>query len=136
MDKTFNNNVKLSVNQCGNLSSFFSIGRGCRQGDPVSTFLFILCAEILGIMIRNNMNISGIIINDKEHKLSQYADGTLFLLDGTSKSLNATLNVLYEYSQFSGLKVNFEKTQGLTNIVQHLSKQGGNYHGGKQPLNY
>ena len=71
--KTFNNNVKLSVNQCGNLSSFFSIGRGCRQGDPVSTFLFILCAEILGIMIRNNMNISGITINDKEHKLSQYA---------------------------------------------------------------
>ena len=111
--KTFNNNVKLSVNQCGNLSSFFGIGRGCRQGDPVSTFLFILCAEILGIMIRNNMNISGIIINDKEHKLSQYVDDTLFLLDRTSKSLNATLNVLYDYSQFSGLKVNFEKTHAV-----------------------
>ena len=90
------------MNQCGNLSSFFGIGRGCRQGDPVSTFLFFLCAEILEIMIRNNMNISGIIINDKEHKLSQYADDTLFLLDGTSKSINATLNVLYDYSQFSG----------------------------------
>ena len=94
--KTFNNNVKLSLNQCGNLPSFFGIGHGYRQGDLVSTFLFIVCAEILGIMIRNNMNISGIIINDKEHKLSQYADDTLFLLDGTSKSLNATLNVLYE----------------------------------------
>ena len=71
-------------------------------------------AEILGIMIRNNMNISGIIINDKEHKLSQYADDTLFLLDRTSKSLNATpLNVLYVYSQFSGLKVNFEKTHAV-----------------------
>ena len=138
--KTFDNNVKLSVNQCGNLSSFFGIGRGCRQGDPVSTFLFILCAEILGIMIRNNMNISGIIINDKEHKLSQYADDTLFLLDGTSKSLNATLNVLYEYSQFSGLKVNFEKTHAVWIGVNKYStasiKQGGNYHGGKQPLNY
>ena len=111
--KTFNNNVKLSVNQCGNLSSFFNIGRGCRQGDPVSTFLFTLCAEILGIMIRNNINISGIIINDKEHKLSQYADDTLFLLDGTSKSLNATLDVLYDYSHFSGLKVNFEKTHAV-----------------------
>ena len=34
------------------------------------------------------MNISGIIINDKDYKLSQYADDKLFLLDGTSKSLN------------------------------------------------
>ena len=81
------------------------------------------------------MNIKGIVINDKEHKLSQYADDTLFLLDGTSKSLNATLNVLYEFAQFSGLKVNFDKTHavwiGVKNIVQHLLKQGG-----KQPLNY
>ena len=57
------------------------------QGDSVSTFLFILCAEILGIMIRNNMSISDLFINDKKHKLSQYADDILFLLDGTSKSL-------------------------------------------------
>ena len=140
--KTFNNNIKLSVNQCGNLSSFFGTGRSCHQGHPVSTYLFILCAEILGLMIRNNMNIRGIVIYDKEHTLSQYADDTLFLLDGTSKSLNATLNVLYEFAQFSGLKVNFDKTHavwiGVTNIVQHLLKQGGNYHGGggKQPLNY
>ena len=82
--KLFNCNARLSVNQSGNLSSFFYIGRGCRQGDPISPFLFILCAEILGIMIRNNQNINGIIINMKEHKLSQYADDTLFFLDGTS----------------------------------------------------
>ena len=111
--KLFNHNVRLSVNQCGNLSSFFNIGRGCRQGDPVSTFLFILCAEILAIMIRNNKNINGIIINNKEHKLSQYADGTSFILDGSSKSLNSTLDVLFEYSKFSGLKVNFEKTHAV-----------------------
>ena len=59
------------------------------------------------------MNIKGIVINDKEHKLSQYADDTLFLLDGTSKSLNAMLDVLYEYAQFSGLKVNLEKTHAV-----------------------
>ena len=92
------------MNQCGNLSSFFRIGRGCQQGDQVSTFLFIFCAEILG-----EMNISGIITNSKKHKLSQYANDTLLLLDGTSKSLNATLDALFEYSQFSGLKVNIEK---------------------------
>ena len=61
--------------------------------DPVSTFLFTPYAEILGILIRNNINISGIFINNKEHKVSQYADDTSYLLDRTSKSLNATLNV-------------------------------------------
>ena len=95
--KLFNNNAKLRINQGGNLSSFFNIGRGCRQGDPISPFLFILCAEILAIMIRKNRNIKGIIINDKEHKLSQYADDTVFILDGKEKSLNETLNVLFEY---------------------------------------
>ena len=92
--KLFNNNASLSENQSGDLSPFFYIGRGCRQGDPVSPFLFILWVEILGIMIRNNKNIKGITIDKKEHKLSQYADDTFFLLDGTSNSFNETLNAL------------------------------------------
>ena len=69
--------------------------------------------EILGIMIRNNKNIKGIIINKKEHKLSQYADDTFFLLDGTSNSLNKTFNVLSDFSNFSGLKINLEKTHAV-----------------------
>ena len=97
-------NAMLTVNQGGNLSPFFHIGRGCRQGDPVSPFLFVLCAEILGLMIRNNKDIKGIVINNKEHKLSQYADDTLFILDGTSKSSNETLSVLSKFSHFSNLR--------------------------------
>ena len=104
-----NQNAMLTVNQGGNLSPFFHIGRGCRQGDPVSPFRFVLCAKSLGIMIRKNKDIKGIVINNKEHKLSQYADGTLFILDGTSKSLNETLDVLSKFSHFSGLKVNLTK---------------------------
>ena len=81
-------------------------------------------------MIRNNKNINGKIINDEEHKLSQYADDTLFLIDGTSKSLNKTLSVLSEFSRFSGLQVNFDKTHavwiGLKNIMLQQSRQNGN----------
>ena len=64
-------------------------------------------------MIRNNKDIKGIKINEKEHKLSQYADDSLFFLDGTSKSLNETLNVLSEFARYSGLKINFGKTHAV-----------------------
>ena len=43
-------------------SSFFNIGRGCRQGDPISPYLFLLCVEIMAILIRKNQNIKGICI--------------------------------------------------------------------------
>ena len=72
-------------------------------------------------MIRNNKDIKGIVINNKEQKLSQYADDTLFILDGTSKSLNETLDVLSKFSHFSGLKVNFDKTHAVWKGLKKFS---------------
>ena len=48
----------------------------CRQDDPMSQYLFLSCAEVLGILIKNNKYITGIIVGDVEFKLSQYADDT------------------------------------------------------------
>ena len=45
-------------------------------------------------MIRKNKIIKGIIINEKQYKISQYADDTQLLLDGSENTLNETLNVL------------------------------------------
>ena len=56
------------------LAAFFMLGRGCRQGDPISSYLFELFEEILAAKIRSNTNIKGIKINNREIKLSQYAD--------------------------------------------------------------
>ena len=109
--KTLYKNAKLKVNQGGNLSSSFTIKRGCRQGDPLSPFIFVLCVEVLACMIRSNKNIKGITVNGTEYRISQYADDTSLLLDGSSSSLNETLKVLTQFSEFSGLKVNFDKTQ-------------------------
>ena len=81
------------------------------QGDPISPYLFILCAEILSIKIRNDKDIKGISVDRFEYKISQYADDTTLLLDGSEKSLHRSLQILQWFEKISGLKVNFEKTQ-------------------------
>ena len=64
-------------------NNWFNVCRGVRQGDPLSPYLFIVCAEILSILIRQNKNISGIMFNDIAYLVSQYADDTTVLFDGT-----------------------------------------------------
>jgi exonuclease III len=109
--EVFYSEAKSAVVQCGHLSNFFPIQRGCRQGDPLSCYIFVLCAEILSIKIRSNNNIKGITLNNIEHKLSQFADDTTVILDGSEISLNETLLTLQNFSNISGLKVNFDKTK-------------------------
>ena len=63
---TFYKDIKSFVTVNGQLSQWFAIQRGCRQGNPISPYLFILCAEILAIMIRQNKHIKGIFIGETE----------------------------------------------------------------------
>ena len=97
--------------QNGFMSDFFNLKRRCRQGDAISPYVFILCAEILGKMIRDNKVLKGIRINGNEFRLSQYADDTQLFLDGTvTKRDTKILNLYYS---MSGLKLNIEKTRAI-----------------------
>ena len=82
----FHKDIKSSVTVNGQLSQWFAIQRGCRQGDPISSYLFVLCVEILSIMIRQNKNIKGIFIGETEYKISQYANDTEITLEGYKNS--------------------------------------------------
>ena len=109
--KLFNHNIKATIIQCGVLSEFIDIQRGCRQGDPIAPYLFIIVAQILTIMIKNNKKIKGISIENVEIKLTQFADDITLILDGSIESLHAAFNTLEIFGSISGLKVNTEKTQ-------------------------
>ena len=61
----FYKNSCSSVIINGHMSDWFYIQCGCRQGDLLSPYIFILCAEILAILIRNIVNIKGIKIGNK-----------------------------------------------------------------------
>jgi hypothetical protein len=61
----FYKNIQSCVVVNGHMSDWFYIYRGCRQGDPLSPYLFILCAEILALLIKTNKNITGIKVEKK-----------------------------------------------------------------------
>ena len=46
-------------------------------------------------------------------KISQYADDTTFILNGTRNSLSATLDTLEKFGSVSGLRLNNTKTEAL-----------------------
>ena len=62
-------------------------------------------------MIKNNKLIKGIIIDNVEYKLTQFADDTTLILDGSRDTLLEALNILEIYGTLSGLKMNKDKTK-------------------------
>ena len=75
------NDFTAVINHCGNISNKFNIARGCRQGDPVASYLFILCLEILAQKLRLSHNIRGLKIGNFRHLMEIYADDMTFFLD-------------------------------------------------------
>ena len=115
---TFKSFVKLmytDIESCvinnGFASPVFTLHRGVRQGCPLSPYLFLIGAEIMGIMLRQSNRIEGIIFNEKEIRLSQYADDTLIYLSANERNLSNCFDILSTYSKISGLKINVNKSK-------------------------
>ena len=110
---TFYNNSESCVLNNGWSSNFFKLERGVRQGCPLSPYLFILCIEILAEKVRTCQNIKGIKVFGQEIKISQYADDTTLILDGSNEAFTSSLQVLDDFRKISGLKLNDKKTEVL-----------------------
>ena len=59
-------NSTSRVEQNGYLSAPIVLERGCRQGDPLSPYVFVMCAEILSHVIREKGDIQGIVVHGEE----------------------------------------------------------------------
>lgn len=65
-------------------STRFPINRGVRQGCGISPFLFLLVVELLSLNIRNNPDVKGLSIFNREIRISQLADDTTLFLENNS----------------------------------------------------
>ena len=102
-------------------TKYFSLGKGARQGDRISAFLFILALEILFILIKSKPEIEGMTIFDYKYPCSAYADDTTFFLKDII-SVKHMVDTFYFFSYFSGLELNLIKSKiasiGVRKAVQ------------------
>ena len=85
--------------------------RGCRQGDPISSALFVLTIEALSLKL-NNSDIKGIDIHAqrKTNIDSLFADDITLYLNRSNQDLRKAIEILNDFKEISGLELQTEKT--------------------------
>ena len=83
---------------------------GTRQGCPLSPLLFNIVLEVLARAIRQEKEIKGIHIGKEEVKLSLFADDMILYLENPKESTKKLLEIIKEYSQVAGYKINVQKS--------------------------
>ena len=93
--------------------NYFPLGRSCRQGDPLSPYLFILALDPLIRKIERDNSLHGIRLVGGTTKVEAYADDMTCMLRDEAEVQKA-LEIVTEFGGFSGLEINKEKSEILT----------------------
>ena len=86
---------------------------GLRQGDALSPYLFILFADILQQLCQKECQEGNLVHPlgaDGPFPILQYADDTLILLRGDVQQAGIIKRILEDFSNFTGLKINYHKS--------------------------
>jgi len=99
----------------------FPIERGLRQGDPLSSFLFLLATEGFNVLMSAMVGahlFSGYgvgQVGDVRLTHLQFADDTIIIGEKSWQNVHSMRAMLLLFENISGLKVNFNKSM-LTGV--------------------
>ncbi|GJR55966.1 RNA-directed DNA polymerase, eukaryota [Tanacetum coccineum] len=113
-EKAFNDSVSVLVN--GSPTDEFQMERGIRQGDPLSSFLFLLVAEALQVLILEACNkgvFTGLFLDNDGSNVSflQYADDALFFREWSYSNASNLIRILGYFQDTSRLCINLSKSR-------------------------
>ncbi|GKB50421.1 RNA-directed DNA polymerase, eukaryota [Tanacetum coccineum] len=99
----------------GSPTKEFYFGKGLKQGDPLSPFLFLLIMESLHISFQrvvdaglfNGIKIGGSV--NLSHMF--YADDAVFVGEWSESNISSLIHVLECFHKVSGLKINMSKSK-------------------------
>ena len=111
----FYSNVFSRIICNGKLSTPVFLGRGVRQGCPLSPLLYVLTSEVLSNQIRKNPAIEGFLLpgtGGLQFKVSQYADDATNFVKN-ERSLCHLLETVNKYERGPGAKLNTSKSGAM-----------------------
>lgn len=99
----------------GALTGNIVLGKGIRQGCPLSPMLYVLVAEVLACNIRAAEGVRGFLIpgsGGRESKIVQYADDATLLLRDAS-SVGRVLDMVDFFGRGTGARLNRGKSEAM-----------------------
>lgn len=107
--------VEYKVNLNGTLVGPVTPGRGLRQGDPLSPYLFLLCVEGISHKLMEaaaNKEINRCRINSQAPAVTHllFADDSFLFFKAKMEEAQAVKSLLDSYKSFSGQAINYQKS--------------------------
>ncbi|GKV12521.1 hypothetical protein SLEP1_g23652 [Rubroshorea leprosula] len=107
--------ARTSILVNGSPTREFEVGKGLRQGDPLSPFLFLMIGEGLQDLVQKAMAegmVHGIVIGKKGMTVSllQFVDDTIIMGRADAENIRMVKDVLRWFELMFGLRINFKKS--------------------------
>lgn len=127
--------VSFDLHINGHISESWNPKRGIRQGDPLSSYIFIICLNFLILKFvegHKSKQSDGLQINKNTPPILIlcYVDDCIIFYKTNDKSINFFQNTLQCFAEEAGLNINWNKTKAFfsKNITKKRIKEISNKH--------
>ncbi|GAA0157327.1 hypothetical protein LIER_38438 [Lithospermum erythrorhizon] len=119
--------ARFSVNVNGALKGWFGSTTGVRQGDPISSYLFLLVFEVFNYLMKVASQDAGFSFHHfcQAQQITHicFADDMVIVISPTQQSIEIVQHCLEVFGEITGLKLNCAKSKIYFGSVSRLERE-------------